>query len=154
MNESFSVKSYAFDLREKLKRILKSRILNQRDYAIASALLLGIKDSLDNELKSAYSSAGAMHVLAVSGLHVGIIYIVIIGLFGKLKNRKGGKCFLAFICLASLWSYAFITGLSPSVLRAVTMFTFIIIAPTVKRQTNIFNTLAASAFFYFGSILF
>ncbi|MEM8896124.1 MAG: ComEC/Rec2 family competence protein, partial [Bacteroidota bacterium] len=113
--------------------------------AVLSALILGIKDHLDNDLTRAYASAGAMHVLAVSGLHVGIVFMIL-GLFLKpLKGRKYGKWLVLIINLAGLWSYAMITGFSPSVLRAVTMFSMISLADTSERSSNIYNTIAASA---------
>jgi competence protein ComEC len=118
----------------------------KREQAIASALVLGVTDGLDNELLNAYAATGAMHVLAVSGLHISIIYMLIIGLLRPLNNTPSGRWWLAAISLVILWGYAFVTGLSPSVLRAVTMFTFMAIAKAWNRQTNIYNTLAASAF--------
>ena len=93
-----------------------------------------------------YSSSGAMHVLAVSGLHVGIIYLLLNSLFLFFEKFKYGKYLKAVFLILSLWAYALLTGLSPSVLRAATMFSFIIIGSALKRQTNIYNTLAASAF--------
>jgi len=129
-----------------LESIMNKYIQNDRSLAIAKALTLGIKNELDNELQKAYATAGAMHVLAVSGLHVGIIFLIVSSLLRKWKNHKKGRFFFALFNIAVLWAYAFITGLSPSVQRAAMMFTFIILAQAMKRQTNIYNTLAASAF--------
>jgi competence protein ComEC len=129
-----------------LEQIMNDYIHNERSLAIAKALTLGIKDELDNELRNAYAAAGAMHVLAVSGLHVGIIFLIISTILKKWRNRKRGRIFFAVISISVLWAYAFITGLSPSVQRAAMMFSFIILAQAMKRQTNIYNTLAASAF--------
>ncbi|MEL7145099.1 MAG: ComEC/Rec2 family competence protein, partial [Bacteroidota bacterium] len=107
---------------------------------------LGIKDDLDKELKSAYSAAGAMHVLAVSGLHVGIIQLLLSWVLGFLKKRKKGKLAFVILSLLALWFYAFVTGLSPSVLRATTMFSIILIGQQAIRNHNIYNSLAVSAF--------
>ncbi len=93
-----------------------------------------------------YASSGAMHVLAVSGLHVGIIFMVLNFFLSFLNSIKFGNYLKAFILIIALWIYALITGMSPSVLRATTMFSFIIIGGALKRDTNIYNTLAASAF--------
>jgi competence protein ComEC len=125
---------------------MNQHIHNKRSLAIAKALTLGIKDELDNELRNAYASAGAMHVLAVSGLHVGIIFLIISTVLKKWRNHKTGRYLFAIVNISILWSYAFITGLSPSVQRAAMMFSFIILAQAMRRQTNIYNTLAASAF--------
>ncbi|RUA28525.1 MAG: hypothetical protein DSY77_15930 [Bacteroidetes bacterium] len=129
-----------------LEEIMNEYLQNDQSLAIAKALTLGIKDELDNDLRNAYASAGAMHVLAVSGLHVGIIFLIVSTLLKRWRNRKRGRIFFAIINISVLWAYAFITGLSPSVQRAAMMFSFIILAQAMKRQTNIYNTLAASAF--------
>lgn len=129
-----------------LETQLAQYISDPRSLAIAKALTLGIKDELDNDLRNAYAAAGAMHVLAVSGLHVGIIFLIVSTFFKKWRYHKKGRFLFALISLLVLWFYAFITGLSPSVLRAATMFSFIILAQTGRRRTNIYNTLAASAF--------
>lgn len=114
--------------------------------AIAVALVLGVTDGIDNDLRNAYAASGAMHVLAVSGLHVSIIYGILLFIFRPLNFFKVGPWIIAMVCLGILWAYAFITGLSPSVLRAVVMFSFMAVAKPFARTTNIYNTLAASAF--------
>lgn len=116
------------------------------ELSILSALTLGKKESLSNDLKSAYASAGAMHVLAVSGLHVGIIFLVLRFLLGWLDRFKYGSIIKAISLLIAIWIYAFLTGLSPSVIRASTMFSFMILATSFKKSSNIYNTLALSAF--------
>jgi competence protein ComEC len=125
---------------------LKNFIRGEREQATISALVLGVTDGLDNELLSAYAGTGAMHVLAVSGLHISIVYLLISFLLSPLKKVKHGKALLAVISIFILWAYSFITGLSPSVLRAVVMFTFMALARASDRQTNIYNTLAVAAF--------
>lgn len=138
---------YGFGLRKRSRQILEDLIRDDAARGVVLALVLGIKDELDLEVRNAYSSAGAMHVLAVSGLHVGIIYGIILILFKRLGlSNKKNRWLLAVISIAALWVYAFVTGLSPSVLRAVTMFSFVAIGKATLRRTNIYNTLAASAF--------
>ena len=126
--------------------VLKRNVKGVQEQAIASALVLGVTDGLDNELLNAYSATGSMHVLAVSGLHVGIIYWLILLILKPLNRTTTGKWLLAVISIVLLWGYAFITGLSPSVLRAVTMFSFVALARPWSQRTNIYNTLAVSAF--------
>lgn len=127
--------------------IFQEFIPSKREYGISSALILGIKDGLDNEIKNAYSAAGAMHILAVSGMHVALVYELFVLTFGFLKKRKPyGAWTFALVVLVFLWFYALITGWSASVLRAVTMFSFIVLADASGRKTNIYNTLAVSAF--------
>lgn len=138
--------SYAIRARLWGDETLKKYVRGAREQAIASALVLGVTDGLDNELMSAYAATGAMHVLAVSGLHVSIIYMIILWPMKSLQRSRSGRWVVAITALFMLWSYAFITGLSPSVLRAVTMFSFIAVARPTGQSTNIYNTLAASAF--------
>jgi competence protein ComEC len=125
---------------------LQRFVQGEREQATISALVLGVTDGLDNELLNAYAGTGAMHVLAVSGLHISIVYLLISFLLSPLKKLKHGKALLAIVSIFILWAYSFITGLSPSVLRAVVMFTFMALARASDRQTNIYNTLAVAAF--------
>lgn len=141
-----SLFNYANQLRTELIKILEEKGLQENELGVASALILGYKNNIDAQLKNAYSSAGAMHILAVSGLHVGLIFMVFNYLLQFIEKLKYGLIIKAIIILLLIWSYAFITGLSPSVLRASTMFSFIVLAKTIKRNSNFFNTLAASAF--------
>ena len=138
---------FANDARQFLLSSLQSNGIEGDQYAIASALILGSKDELDFKVKQAYATAGAMHVLAVSGLHVGIIFLILNTLLSILDSSKKGRVVKAIILLIVLWSYALLTGLSPSVLRASTMFSFVIMGTVLNRKSSIYNTLAASAFF-------
>lgn len=113
---------------------------------LMEALLLGVKDRLSIEVRQAFSAAGAMHVLAVSGLHVGIVYGVILLLLRYFDKTKTGKWITLIISLLALWLYAFITGLAPSVMRAALMFSVLAIGKTIFRQRQAYNTLALSAF--------
>ena len=126
--------------------VIEKYVKGAREQAIVKAFVIGVTDGIDDELKQAYAAGGAMHVLAVSGLHVGILYGILLLFLRRLEKMPGGKWILAALSLVVLWSYAFITGLSPSVLRAVTMFSFMAIANPIRRSQNIYNTLAASAF--------
>ena len=144
-SQKTSLRKLAFTYQKKLLSILENNF-QKEELAVISALLLGYKDLLDRETIMTYSSSGAMHVLAVSGLHVGIIYLVLNSLFFFFARIKHGSYLKAILLILSLWAYALLTGLSPSVLRAATMFSFIIIGSALKRETNIYNTLAASAF--------
>ncbi len=125
---------------------LNANVTSTQGQAIAAALVLGVTDGIDTDLQNAYAASGAMHVLAVSGLHVGIIYAMLLLMLKPISKFKGSKWVVASISLLVLWGFAFITGLSPSVLRAVTMFSFVAIARPFGQRTNIYNTLAASAF--------
>jgi len=136
----------ADETRSYLINTLEKKGLKGKELGVASALILGYKDDIDSQLKSAYSSAGAMHVLAVSGLHVGVIFLVFNFLLKFMEKIKYGIFIKGVLLIFLLWSYALLTGLSPSVMRAATMFSFIVAAKTINRNSNIYNTLAASAF--------
>lgn len=138
--------AFSLSSRSWADRQLRSVMPGVREGAIASALVLGVTDGLDDELLQAYSATGAMHVLAVSGLHVGIIYWILLLFLKPLQKFKQGAWLIAGISLAALWLYAFVTGLSPSVLRAVTMFSFVAVAKPWKRSGNVYNTMASAAF--------
>ncbi len=141
----FSLRGKALFWRKKLLQIYKSKGITNANYDILSALTLGNKTNLDPEIKQAWSNAGAIHVLAVSGLHVGIIYLIANLLLQYLLRWKYGRWIRAVLLLIILWLYALITGLSPSVMRASCMFSFIVFGSALHRQTAILNSLTASA---------
>lgn len=134
-------------LRRACLQVLRRHLPTGNEYAVASALILGYKAELPDETRNAYAHTGAMHVLAVSGLHVGIIQLLLSFLLGlvRLPWRYWPWMRLALL-LAGIWGFALLTGASPSVLRAATLFSFLSAGQALKRHTNIYNTLAASAF--------
>lgn len=121
--------------------------LTGRELAVASALLIGYKEELDSDTKASYSRAGAMHILAVSGLHVGIVFMMLSRALFFLKRRPWQQWLQFTIILAFLWFYALLSGFSPSVLRATVMFSFMLPGTIWKLPVNIYNTIALSAFF-------
>ncbi len=143
--EGFTIMSASWNTRQWLAQQFHEFIPQTQSRAIALALVLGVKNELDNTLRDAYAGAGAMHVLAVSGLHVGIIVLILNILFRPLAGYKWGILLKGILSLLLLWAYAFITGLSPSVMRAVTMFSVVIVGQLVQREGNIYNTLSFSA---------
>jgi len=107
---------------------------------------VGMRDDIDSELLESYSASGAIHVLSVSGMHVGILFLVLSVLLKWIKtNIKYGNWIFTIIILILLWTYAVFTGLSSTVLRATVMFSFIQIGTTINRKHNIYNILAVSA---------
>lgn len=145
--ESFSLFALSYELRNKLLNILQEYIHSPRENAVVSALVLGYGEAIDQDLMDAYSGAGAMHVLCVSGLHVGIIYIVLSRLLVFLDKKKWLKILKFILLIVFIWFYALITGLSPSVSRAATMITLVILGTWIRGGTgNIYNTLIVSIF--------
>lgn len=147
LSEGYSgIIGWFYDARTFLVGKLKESGLEGDELAVASALILGFRDNLDKELMSAYAGAGATHVLAVSGLHVGIVYLII-NFFLRFMDRNNYLRWLkTFLLVVLLVGYAALTGFSASVSRAALMFTFVALGKAINRDTNIFNTLAASAF--------
>jgi competence protein ComEC len=137
---------YSLKARAWATTVLEEFIDGEQEKAIASALILGVTEGIDTDLQNAYAASGAMHVLAVSGLHVGIIYAILLFLLRPLGRFAWSRWVVFIVSIISLWTFAFVTGLSPSVLRAVTMFSFIALARPLGWRTNIYNTLAGSAF--------
>lgn len=132
--------------RAKLLAHIDAWNLPPKQTQISKALLLGYRNDVDADLLKAYSAVGAMHVLAVSGLHIGIVYLVLEKLLFFLR-RKREKILKSLLLIFALWVYACLTGLSPSVVRASTMFTFVALGLAFKRNTSIYNTLLVSALF-------
>lgn len=132
-------------LRDRLIFKLSEHINASQELAVIEALTLGYRAELDRETINSFTSTGAMHVLAVSGLHVGLIYFILGFLLAPLRGTKIGRFLFPALMIFFLWSYAFITGFSPSVQRATVMFTFIVLGDVLRRRVNIYNTLTASA---------
>ncbi|HEX8658094.1 MAG TPA: ComEC/Rec2 family competence protein, partial [Hymenobacter sp.] len=130
-----------------LDGVFRHYIKAKREYGIASALVLGLKDDVDAATKQAYSATGTTHIMAVSGLQVGLLFAAVSWVLRRLLGRvRGFRVWSALLGLAVIWSYAFLTGLSASVLRATVMFTIIIFGRAFGRQDSVFNTLAVAAF--------
>ncbi len=145
--KEFSLVCRAEKFRNKLIDIYREQPLDSVEFEVLTAMTLGYRSELDPETRRVFSSSGAMHVLSVSGLHVGIIFTVLSFLLAFLKKKQWGKWIFVGLVVVILWFYAFITGLSPSVLRASAMFSVYIIGDNMNRRSNIYNSLALTAFF-------
>jgi competence protein ComEC len=125
---------------------LQKKITGDKEAGIAAALLIGYKNGLDKDLLQAYSNTGVVHIIAISGMHLGMIYGLLVALLRPLRNRKGGRWIKPLVILAVLWGFSFLAGAVPSILRSAVMFSFIVVGEAMGKRTNIYNTLAASAF--------
>jgi len=130
--------------REKVLSILRKNIKGEKELGLAEALLIGYKDDLDKTLVQSYSNTGVVHVIAISGLHLGLIYWLLILLFKPLQKRKLKWLRPVFI-LTGLWLFSLLAGAQPSVLRSAVMFTCIVLGDSFARKSSIYNTLALSA---------
>jgi len=133
--------------RNKIQRSLLKYNFKRDELAVITALLLGQRQEISKELLTDYASAGAIHILAVSGLHVGIILLILSFLFKPIEKVKNGTYLKALCIVLLLWIFAFIAGLSASVVRAVTMFTFLAIGQSLQRKKVVEFSLISSMLF-------
>ena len=144
--DDFELLQFAINVRKRLLNKLSDNGIAGKHFGISSALLLGEDAHLDANVRDIYARVGAMHILCVSGLHVGVIYLVLASVFGFLKRFGPGRFIFPVLLMSCIWLYALITGLAAPVVRASCMISFIIIGNSIGRQKNVYNTLAASAF--------
>jgi competence protein ComEC len=138
--------AFAYRCQHYFKNILSSYVGSPRETAVAEALVFGYDDDIDSEIMHAYASTGTLHVLAVSGMHVGIIFMILEALLKFTDRKKALRYLKPLIVVSLIWLYSFVCGLTPSILRATVMITFVVAGRVLKRPVNIYNTLAVSAF--------
>lgn len=139
--------SFSYNLRNFLLATIRELGISDDEYSVAAAILLGYDDTLPTELRQKYVAAGSMHILCVSGMHVGVIFMVFSYMLGFLDKRKRGQNVTKQILLLVLiWFYALLAGLAPSILRSTIMLSFVIVGDMIKRNGILLNSLAASAF--------
>jgi competence protein ComEC len=134
----------ALILRERLIEMFRERGISGDRLALVAAITLGQKNMLDQDQKQAFIKAGVMHIMAVSGLHAVILSLIVFNLLFFLKKRFNVMRILITILI--LWAFTYITGLTPSVLRATLMFSFLQAGNLIKRRVNGINSVLASAF--------
>lgn len=140
------IRSLSNHLQHSLSQVFAHLGLSGDEYSVITAILLGDDDSLDPELKSSYAAAGVSHILCVSGMHVGIIFLIISFLLKPLDWAPALRYLKAVLLVLCIWLYANITGLAPSVTRTATMFTFVVVGRMLRRPVDIFHSLFASMF--------
>lgn len=141
-----TIYGHTHKIRNRINNNLKPHIKDTNNLNIINALLLGQRQDISQDTYKHFVQAGAIHILAISGLHVGIIMLLLNWILKPFNQIPKLKKTIPFIIITLLWSYATIAGLSPSVVRAVTMFSLLSIAIHFKRTTNTYNTLFISAF--------
>ncbi|MGB6269157.1 MAG: ComEC/Rec2 family competence protein, partial [Olleya sp.] len=145
-NDTYTLFGYAATFRDYINTKLNDYNYSNDQLSIINALILGQRQNITKEVYDNYTNAGAIHILAVSGLHVGIILLILNFVFRPVERLKNGKNIKTIILLILLWTYALIAGGSASIIRATTMFSIVAIGMNLKRPTNIYNTLAISVF--------
>jgi competence protein ComEC len=141
------LKLWLFRSKEKIIRILQQFIPGKTEAGLAEALLIGYKNDLDKNLLQSYSNTGVVHVIAISGLHLGLIYWLLSMLLRPLgKKHPFAKWAKPLIIILGLWAFSLLAGGSASVLRSAVMFMFIVLGENLGRRVSVYNSLAGSAF--------
>lgn len=149
VNTANPVKEYALNLRADLISKLRKNLPEPRAFAVAAALLVGYDDVVDPELMHAFASSGTLHVLSVSGMHVGVIYMLIAALFGFAEKKKSLRNFYFPVLVLLIWSYAMISGLAASVIRASAMLSLVLLGKWMNFSGQMSNTMSGAMFMIF-----
>lgn len=135
-----------FSTRAAIVKIIKRFIPGKTESGLAEALLIGYKDDLDKKIVNSYSNTGVIHIIAISGLHVGLIYWLLAAIFNAFSRIRKLRFLKQVLIICGLWIFSIVAGGSPSVLRSAAMFTFIVFGNGFSREMSVYNSLAASAF--------
>ena len=146
-NQSTTILGIAASLRTKISSKLQQANFDSEALGVIQALLLGQRNDISEATYNNYKNAGAVHILAVSGLHIGVLLLLLQFLLQPLERLLKGKTIKLIVIVLFLWCFALVAGFSASVVRAVTMFSFVAYALYLNRPSNTFNILALSMFF-------
>ena len=138
--------AFAYRFRQRLLRSLQQCGITDDEFGVGAAILLGYDESLPAQVRQNYVAAGSMHILCVSGMHVGIIYLLASFLLSLLGKGKRAAFVRRILLLFLIWFYALITGLSPSIMRSALMISFVIFGELIHRKGFALNSIATSAF--------
>jgi len=141
---SFSIQKTSDKCRNYLLNVFRRFHIQGDEFAVLAALTLGFTDALQPDIRASYSATGVVHILSVSGMHVGIIYVVLAFLLGFMDKTQRLKTLKALFIMLFLWAYAFLSGMSAPVIRATLMFSFVAIATCFERKSQIYNTIFMS----------
>jgi competence protein ComEC len=134
-----------FEWRRFIINVFKTHLRDPKVQGLAEALLIGYKDDLDKDLVKAYSNTGVVHVIAISGLHLALVYGLLM-LFTKPLSAKRWRWLRVLLVISGLWLFSILAGAQPSILRASVMFTLIALRMIVKRNGSVYNSIAIAAF--------
>jgi competence protein ComEC len=145
-SRGISLQAMACNMRNSLLQYFSKLNLHPAGFGLVSALTLGYKEDVDAHTKQVFSEAGVMHIMALSGFNVGIIALVLGYVLGIFDRNRPGRVGKTILIILFLWLFALITGLSPSVMRATVMISFVMTGRLFHRQVNTYNILFVSAF--------
>ncbi|WP_370524450.1 ComEC/Rec2 family competence protein [Bacteroides sp. 224] len=143
-----TLQQIASDSRDTLLSVYRQLGFTKDELSILSALTLGYKEDLSEEIRESFSVAGSSHILSLSGLHLMLVYTILLFMLAGLGNQTlGNRMFKLIVILIALWAFAFITGLSTSVVRATIMCSLLSLAQFTGHKNLSFNSMSAAAFF-------
>ena len=137
---------YSAIFRNRVISNLRNSDFNEKELGVVHALILGQRQDLDPNVLQHYQFAGAVHILSVSGLHVGFVLLFLNYFLNFLPNTNRFRVFKVVTIILVLWCFALVAGFTPSVVRSVTMFSFVAIGMHMRRKTYIFYTFYCSIF--------
>ncbi|NJB83803.1 ComEC/Rec2 family competence protein [Wenyingzhuangia aestuarii] len=123
---------------------LQASVLSKESKELLMAMLLGDKEHLSKEMQQSFANAGVVHLIAISGMHVGVLYFLLFYTFGFVKSFRYGNYIHVFTVVICLWGFAVFSGLSSSVVRSVTMFSFIILAKLKRKRGLLLEPIVSS----------
>jgi competence protein ComEC len=138
-------RSFIFSCRRWVVSTLQKFIVEEKERGLSEALLIGYKDDLDKNLVQSYTNTGVVHIIAISGMHLALIYGLLL-LMTRPLRKKHFQLLRIILILSGLWLFTLLAGAQASVVRSAVMFTCIAIGETLAKKTSIYNTLALSAF--------
>lgn len=141
-----SLEGWAAQLIIIINKKLEPYAIAKEELAVINAFLLGARHDISKDLMESYINAGAVHIMAISGMHFGILFLILNSLLKPIERFKKGKIWKILFIILFLWIYALIAGFSGSVVRAVLMFSIVALAMNLQKVSNIFYTLILSLF--------
>jgi competence protein ComEC len=145
-NNANTFSSFILRIRNKVLYQLQTYIPNKQALSIAEALFIGYREDLDRDVVQSYSNTGVVHIIAISGLHLGMIYLLVVKLLSFLPKGKLINIIRPVFIILTLWLFALTAGAAPSILRSALMFSCIVIGNAINRKNSIYNSLVVSAF--------
>ena len=135
-----------FAIRDRIIAQLKKHIPDQQRAGLAEALLIGYREDLDKSLLKAYTRTGIVHIIAISGMHLGLIFALLNLLLSPLNRIRFTRLLKPILVLILIWIFTLLTGAGASIVRAAVMFSFITFGQQINRKTSLLNSLCNSAF--------